>query len=96
MSWLALAIAALALTGGQALAAASNCASLPGGTPQERDRRHMCRALAENDRLKCASISDRNLRHLCDAQASGDPMRCASILDRNARNYCKGVAGPGR
>ena len=91
------AVLVLALIGGQAIAAGSSCYSLPGSTQDERNRRTVCQALANHDRLKCASVTgDADLKHLCEAQASGDPRPCYSISTADGRNYCKGVAGGAR
>lgn len=94
MSRVPAAALAFTLLGGQALAAGSSCYSLPGSTQDERNRRTVCQALANQDRLKCASVAgDTDLKRLCEAQASGDPRPCYSISTADGRNYCKGVVG---
>ncbi len=77
-----------------ATATPSDCASLPSSTQDQRNRRRLCRAIAEAKPSECASIvGDTDLRRLCEAQAKGDPGPCASISDSASRAYCRGVSG---
>lgn len=89
-----LAALALALAAGPAIARSSDCASLPSSSQDERNKRYVCRAIADSKPSECASITgDYDLKKLCEAQAKGDDGPCASISTSGGRAYCRGVSG---